>query len=670
MTVTRLRKMALSFTDAVLEVTASRGLVRRAQADVADGKVVVEQEDESSAKLRVEDATVRMDMGGIAGSICDCPAPGICRHRLAAIIYLRQASAPAETSVSPVMLDWRTVFEGIPLAAIARFAGKTSWHELASLREYEAQVDPRDDGYVVTIGTERHRVVFMPEGGLPAAMCKAPSRNRKFLIAKAALAARNAFGLPQPSVDDTLDADQTPMAPRVPALGEIRDFIARVYATGFSTAPVALEEEARRHALTGRVEALPRLAALLRQIASELAAVRRRDATADAEILLARLATAYALCTAFMDTTDQTLLRRLSGQVRQDYEPIAELRLIGLGARVWENGNGPHGVTTHLVEADTGRLYSVSHARPDRNDPQFHPRTAFHQTPVWGQPMSKLCGSRVRLLNAQVSNEGRLSMSAQSRATTETWLPVRDEVRNWPIAFDDWVLLERRVQLDITPRLVSTRSELVVLLFSRSAPASFDEITQTLTWPVADSRGRWIGLTLNYEGSERQRIEALEDVLGRKHFWGVVALVEEAGGGIDLHPFALWGEKTVLLDFATEGRRDADRMSLLDRLRRFARTQQSGPTTVSRLGGASDRLLDQAWQTLLRRAEGAQILDRGRATAELGDLTTQLGLAGYGSLSRMMARLQNAPESADQALSSAYCLSVARAARARLAWMA
>jgi len=155
--VSALRAMAGQMSDAALEALTSRGLVRRALSDAAAGKVELRGEEDGAEELAVDGETVRLTADGIAKSSCSCPAPGICRHRLAAIVHLRSA-APADAP----SIDWRSVFDAMTPAAIARFAGKAGWQKILSRDETPASVEDRGSSFVVQ-GAE-HSVVFLPEG--------------------------------------------------------------------------------------------------------------------------------------------------------------------------------------------------------------------------------------------------------------------------------------------------------------------------------------------------------------------------------------------------------------------------------------------------------------------------------------------------------------------------
>jgi hypothetical protein len=506
-------------------------------------------------------------------------------------------------------------------------------------------------------------VVFLPEGGLPAAITKAPASARKIAIAIAALAARQAFGLPPP--DQELAGPQAPVDREMDTAGlvEIRGYLERAWTSAFGFAPMALEDEARRLALSSRAEAAPRLASLLRRIASGIAALRLRNADADPDALLMLLTQAHAVCIALEKQPPEPFLSNLRGVVRQDYSNIGEIELFGLGARRWETASGAHGVTAHFFAPSDGKTYSLTLARGDRTDGQFDPRTAFHQAGIWGYSMARLCTARLKLRNAQASPNGRLSTSAGTGIQMESWSVTSEAIRPWPCAFGDWSRLQSYLQALFAPRLAADRSSdvPVLLVFSRYAPALFDEITQTLSWPLADADGRWIGLTLDYAGAEKDRIAALEQKISKERFWAVLANASLEEDRIALRPYALWGATQQLLDFTAE-KTTKDSASILDLLRRFRAGTANGPRSLVTKSPATDAVLGRALNSLLRHAEG------GGIPTDAGQLSRDLEHAGFPALARLFKNFAENPGAA-AGLRAAYVVVTIQQARSSLGWM-
>jgi hypothetical protein len=678
--VSALRAMAAALDDAALEGLAPRGLVRRALADVAAGRAAVISESEAAAELAVDGETVRLTSAGPGTGGCSCPAPGVCRHRLAGLILLRvpaEAAEPqAEAAPEAESVDWAAVVAAFTPERLARYAGKAGWAEALAEPETLAAAEVRRErgALHVRLGAEAP-VVFLATGGLEAALTQAPQRRRKAHVARAALAARHALGIIEAlpaEAPEAADARPAALMADARTLAAVRDLVVRMYRAALAFAPVGLEEEARRLALTGRVEALPRLSAALRRLAGQMGALRRREAEADPEALLAGMAEVFALAVALDAAPVGPEARLLAGVARQDYEPAGDLVVYGLGAQQWSTPGGAHGVTAYFHEPATGRTLSLSQARPDCKDPTFTPHQAFRHHPLLGSTLEKLCAARVDVADALVSATGRLSSSQKVRARATPWRPDRAAIRGWPCVAADWLELETYLAARESGRLAGPPSveTPVVLEFTRYAPLRFDELTQTLIWPVADRQDRWIGLTLPYEGHWRGRIESLERLAQKRLFWAILALAQREGDRIELRPYALWGERQFLLDFNPESRPDGMlSRGLIDRLRAQLGATRSGPAGFAPTTTATDRLADRAWTTLVRRAEAGRSGSAEAFASKARDLAREFDAAGLAPLARPFAALDRSPQGEAACLRAAWAVLSLKSARVRLAWM-
>lgn len=80
-------------SDDDLAAAASRGLLRRALADVEAGHGAVDPKDADSFVFVVDGHTATLTPAGLVRATCSCPSPGVCRHRLSAVLALRQVLA-------------------------------------------------------------------------------------------------------------------------------------------------------------------------------------------------------------------------------------------------------------------------------------------------------------------------------------------------------------------------------------------------------------------------------------------------------------------------------------------------------------------------------------------------------------------------------------------------
>ncbi len=217
----------------------------------------------------------------------------------------------------------------------------------------------------------------------------------------------------------------------------------------------------------------------------------------------------------------------------------------------------------------------------------------------------------------------------------------------------------------LAPRLARDTAAAVpvVLLFTRHASTRFGEITQTLNWPLADGTGRWIGLSLDYEGEGNARIPALEQTIRDERFWAVVAIGSLEDDRIALRPYALWGTRQILLDFAP-GAKAQDKETFMAWVRRLASNRAAGPDAFITLDPITDTLLKRAWGLLVRRAEAGQ--RNVGMPADAVELSQMMERAGLEALAQVFATNETGKGAA---LRAAYALITARKSRAQLPWM-
>jgi hypothetical protein len=552
-----------------LETMASKGIVRRARADAAN--VRFESTDGDEIVGTIEGATVRLDNKGLAKARCSCPAATTCRHKIAVVLALRtlggeQQAAPAAE------VDWPARVATFDRKTLQSAIGKTGLREalrLLALAE-TATIEAGQLSLKVLLrsNAEEIEVAIPAQGDFTAVASSLPERRRPAGHAAAILAARRHFDLDAIEFEEAeAVADQKEFARDGPLLAAMQDAVRRAYSQGFAVPSRALEERLMLLAVSSRAEAMPRLSASLRRIAEGLEQRRSRNVNHDAVELLREIAFAHALLHALSQTGDDGRLRRLAGTVRAEYEPIGDVDLIGLGATLFETLAGAVGVTAHFVEPATGRRFTASLARGTTHDTRFDPRAAYRSQTVWGKTLAELSSATYHLSGAQASSAGRLSLSQTSRAEViQPFRPNREFVAGWaqdrdgPLAdltHMSWPILADYLARCFAPSLdmPPLSAQPVILVPSRIAPVTFDDLTQRLRWPLMDQGGAWISLTLDHDDDGRglgaSRIAALEAAIGDgdKRPFAIVALARPDGGTIMLEPIALWGETQMSLDF-------------------------------------------------------------------------------------------------------------------------
>jgi hypothetical protein len=263
-------------------------------------------------------------------------------------------------------------------------------------------------------------------------------------------------------------------------------------------------------------------------------------------------------------------------------------------------------------------------------------------------------------------------MGRETSASITTWTPNAKAVRDWPCAFDDWAQLQESLRQTFSPALIAPRPprQPVVLMQARFAPLRFDELSQTLIWPVADQAGRWIALTLPYTRLHSARVEALERVGKSGSFWAILGTAEPSGGRFDIRPYAVWSDRLHLLDFDSGSRTWTPKAGsgLMQRLLSQKLRQDRGDMVLHERGDATSRLIDEAWGLLLHHAEMGQSGTPETMSKRAADLADRLAHAGLTPVARAMVRLSGHP-SGEAGLAATWALACARRSRASLAWM-
>jgi len=641
-----------AFDEAALATLANVGLVRRAARDVVEGKARLIERKASAAVVEADGQRVDIDAGGPQKALCSCKAPGVCRHRIAAVLLLRQteeveqADTPERSALDPIAL-----LDTFPLSAIERWAGKAAWRAALEMAEASAGIDIEDKAIVVRVD-EAEPVRILQGQGLDGIVSKTPAARRKPLHAAALLAARRHFGiaLPEPHIEIAAVEPDNGIDPAF--LAAVASALEECVAFAFTLAPAPLEEQLFTLSVSSRADALPRLGRLLRTLAAQVRLKRRRAFTFDPDLCLETLATASALVRALGRSDPDETLR---GVHRQTYPSAGPLRLVGCGAERWRTEAGARGVTGIFYDVAADRWLTYAHARAPGQDPLFDAGQAYRGAALWsGATLEALVGAAFSLEGVGVSRDGRVSNPQGARVS-----PISgdgDPIRSGVPAIGEWATLEDR----LTERFgfglsARTAPDFALLVPRRCAMPYFDDLAQELIWPIEDEAGRWLALTLTHGETLDHAIGHVEAVARRGWRGPLLVRADRVARGIDLTPIAL---------------RDEERWLNLTLERSGTKAQESGwlQRLTARLGagrGGADfhrappdptrRAMASAWQALIDRAETTS----GKAVPATGfdRLAAELDRLGRPAIAERLARVPDGPA---PFLVAAYALIAAR----------
>lgn len=659
------------YDEAALVLLANKGLYRRAQRDVEVGKIAITAVEPDGLLVNADGDVVRIDARGPKFAACTCSAPGICRHRLAAVLFAQASSGDAETAADTGSFD--DEIAGFSTEMLRKWAGKAAWQ--AALELVETGNAVRQPGVVEVFFPDNGVEVRILAGqGLDGIVSKVGVSLRKTYHVAAMLAARRSAGLvetEEASVPSGPVASADPVDPSF--LAEVSAALVECTRVAFNLAPLSLEEHLFRLAVSSKVEALPRLSAMLRALSRQIRNRRNRNLAFDADECLDLCASAFALVNGLRKSAPGEAAH-LYGVVRQDYASAGDLSLAGCGADVWTTVSGARGVTGFFYQKDSDRWLTMTFARAAGQDSTFDPAHAYQAESLWGGgTLSSLCGSKILLAGASVSGDGRLSGGQVSRVSIvgRTIFP---DVLGWPCTFDDWALLRQRLLDRLTVAPEGRAFEPVFIRPRRLARPLFDDLAQVLSWPVEDGQGRWISLSLAHGRDRNALFEAVEKMAVAGWSGTVVALASIDGQVFRLRPIA-FGDGEAICNLGLDDIAAFTKPSLARTATHLVRDVAAflgrRPLSFSTSPpSATVELINDAWQSLIDAAE-IGVDHHGGGVTVAGHNASRMSNAGFQTLGQVLDIFSSADREQRPAafLKASYALSLARRLTLEMPWL-
>ena len=528
------------FDDQMWASVANVGLLWRARKDLTgSAPELVSESDElitDSAVIALGGQRVRLDSTGPSGAVCDCPATGICRHIVAAGLWLGGlpieaaqslgAGSSGETSSGPEAvvgtelpstpatsaIDELLAFDRTALIAHAGRAGYR-W-----ARDHVVDLDSTtmqrcDDGSLrVVLGHVALRypggslATMTPERGDAGTGSTTTGELPRFQVC-AVLSCQRAVGV---SVGDPGPLEPTPAERRHQAelhqmYGALRVLLCDTVLGGTAHVSSATVERCDAAAINATRNDHYRLAASLRRLADAANAIVTRSA--DGAPIIDEMAWCFTLLAALEATQHPT--DRLLGSGRTGYHDVGELELIGLGAYPWRSASGYVGVTAAFWCAARTAFLTFTDTRPATVG-GFDPISEYRRgEPVWPglSSIAAATGSRILLSGARLNEQGRLSRTANGAEVT----PLRHHelVASLPVV-SNWAELAQsglgRALLD-PPR---PNADWVIIAPDAASAGRFDPVTQTLTREVFDHAATSLALRLRYNQYTEHAIGRLD----------------------------------------------------------------------------------------------------------------------------------------------------------------
>ena len=531
-----LRETVALYDDDALSALANKGLLRRAYKDLESTTLTV-LEDGDGVRIDVGEAVVTLAVP-LQTSRCTCPASGVCRHILLALLWLKQEApvtdAPAaDTSPGDEIC-------ALTDEVLQRWASKPLLRK-AMQRLANGLPVTWEEGQTINFAFPDQELTcrWLPGQGPEGMVCDCHAPQCCEHRVMALLAYQASRGLRE----ITAEVESTPREAqdRTAVLEAIGVALCELVGHGLSHLSPASYERIFTLSISVHGADLPRMERLLKSLATEIQLQLDRDAQADSANLLTAAARIEALRLALQNPTSALL-----GQHRSAYTDVKQFDLLGMGAAKWQTKSRFVGLTVYFWNLQSGQWMSWSDARPANSPDGFSPAKRLHAAGPWGGCLSPADISRKRLTlrNAGRNAVGRISGREETVATVTA---VGASGGPEPITVWD-VIAERAIILFSAGS--QDRDERDGLLYVEPAKwgtPSFQEIRQELVLPLLDARGKSLPLVVPYDDDATDMMAILE---GFKWTPGtrVLGSLRFRASGVYLEPLVLYqGERTINL---------------------------------------------------------------------------------------------------------------------------
>lgn len=502
---------------------SNKGTVNRAKKDLAglSDLEAVPEKDGVTVRLGDSECLITAPLGE---SRCSCPSSAVCRHRITAILWLKERLAAESAAASlPSKLEFCEL-RAYPTEKLAKQLGTKRLS--AVLFRHQGVGGPEiTETSVITVDMPWLPAAVRLLEPLEHSTCTCHSKAFCAHKAEALLFWQLKEGIADPAL---LQAAQPAGADldleRVRGVCQaVQETLTAQMAAGLSRMPPGVCETVERMAALCHTARLPELERALRSLHGEYAAYFARSATYRDAALLQRISAAFRLARA-LEGADEERAPALAGTFREAYLPVGSLRLYLLGMREFSGRSGYAGTIYYFWERDSRQFYTFNHVRPTFYEAGSRPRPA---AVPWGLPcpLRQVWNCALDLTNAKATSAGNLSASEQCQAALlGSYNPGRIYPRE-RICTDFGMLLERHS----APHSLE-RDRLAVVRPRRCEPQPFDQVQQLFAMRLLDGEGRDLWLEVRYKKEEDKVVALLEqlaDSLRRKPrlvpvFFGIV----------------------------------------------------------------------------------------------------------------------------------------------------
>ncbi len=423
----------LELSAEALTALSNAGFVKRAQKDVAEGKLpVIEQMADGTVSATYSDGTVTTlaPAKPLRQAICSCPATGLCRHRVT-LVLAYQAHAGADATPDAVASAWcpsqfAEAVLALPRATLEQARRLAASHPVIRLAAAEPPAArlPMCD------------VRFLSRTSLALARCDCQQGENCAHVALAVWAfaqgQRRQPGFDSMTIELELPTTEgaSPAAARAPdpAAEQAQAFIFalanRLWLDGTSQNPLALEAPFEQAFQAAERQGWSWVAEGLNQLRLGIAGQHARSSGADPARLLHLLTTLVARLLAARSASIEGALpaipaRQILGIGVKGEVALDHLRLVPLGSSCWSDDSAD-GVRMIWADPDTQAVTVLEKRWPSMAAlaAPAPPASPIRQRRLLGMPLHRLGASQIVTKAAKRRANGMITIGATASQST------------------------------------------------------------------------------------------------------------------------------------------------------------------------------------------------------------------------------------------------------------
>ena len=400
-----LRAALAAADDAYLTGLSNKGTVNRAKKDLEKLTPTAEAAGEM-AVVTMGGETVMLT-APLGKSMCSCPSTSMCRHRIGAMLWLRDQAGTAE----PKKPEFETL-KAYPTEKLIKQLGQKRVAGIL-FRQRSGTGPWIEESTIVRVELPWHPAVARLLEPIGDSTCSCHSRTFCNHRAEALLYWQLQKGIVKPEELEPEVEETGPDPERTKGVcSAVCQVLSEQLTTGLSRMSAEVRDTVERMASLSHTAGLPDLERALRNLHGEYEAYFSRSATFRENALLERLGRAYRLAAA-MERSEGPELQKLAGVFREEYARCADLKLYLLGLREYVGRSGYGGTIYYFFERDTQEFYTFRDLRPN----YYETRRRKQDAVPWGMPctLRKAWNCAMDLKGPKVNDSNNLSASQDTR---------------------------------------------------------------------------------------------------------------------------------------------------------------------------------------------------------------------------------------------------------------